>query len=208
MGASDSGQKKSYLFAFIILPLLIISNITGSYAASYVINPINTNISFGIERFKRSTTTGGFYNVKGNLQYDPSSQTGDISLVIPISSLNTGNKAFNHTLTGPNFFDVKRFPLARFDSTKWYFNQNKSLPKILKVDGDLTKLSDPKKLETFTTSLTVICTPHLKKMFAMVILRLPLTEPNGISINMHGFESLKTSTWRFKLRPLNSSYYR
>lgn len=82
MGASDSGQKRSYLFALLTLPLLIISNITGSFAASYVINSTNTNISFGIERFKRSTTTGGFYDVKGNLQYDPSSQTGDISLAL------------------------------------------------------------------------------------------------------------------------------
>ena len=163
MGASDSGQKKSYLFAFIILPLLIISNITGSFAASYVINPASTNVSFAIERFKTSTTTGGFYNVKGNLQYDPSSQTGDISLVIPISSLSTGNKAFNHTLIGPNFFDVQRFPLARFDSTKWYFNQNKSLPKILKVDGDLTLHGETHPISLTATKFDCYLHPALKK---------------------------------------------
>ncbi|CAM3586624.1 polyisoprenoid-binding protein [Psychrobacter glaciei] len=163
MGASDSGQKRSYIFAFLILPLLIISNITGSFAASYVINPTNTNISFGIERFKRSTTTGGFYNVKGNLQYDPSSQTGDISLVIPISSLSTGSKAFNHTLTGPNFFDVQRFPLARFDSTKWYFNQNKSFPKILKVDGNLTLHGETHPISLTATKFDCYLHPAFKK---------------------------------------------
>ncbi|MBP3946094.1 YceI family protein [Psychrobacter sp. K31L] len=163
MGASESGQKKSYIFAFITLSLLIISNITSSYAASYVINPASTNVSFAIERFKTSTTTGGFYNVKGNLQYDPSSKTGDISLVIPISSLNTGNKAFNHTLTGPNFFDVQRFPLARFDSTKWYFNQNKSLPKILKVDGNLTLHGETHPISLTATKFDCYLHPAFKK---------------------------------------------
>lgn len=163
MGASDSGQTRSYIFAFIILPLLIISNITGSYAASYVINPASTNVSFAIERFKTSTTTGGFYDVKGNLQYDPSSQTGDISLVIPISSLNTGNKAFNHTLIGPNFFDVQRFPLARFDSTKWYFNQNKSFPKILKVDGNLTLHGETHPISLTATKFDCYLHPAFKK---------------------------------------------
>lgn len=112
----------------------MMSAIDSSYASSYVINPTSTHVRFAIERFKTSMTTGGFYNVKGQLQYDPNAMTGDISLVIPIKSLNTGNQAFNSKLTGPDFFDEQNFPLAQFKSTNWYFNQG----KVTRVDGNLT----------------------------------------------------------------------
>ncbi|NYR09125.1 YceI family protein [Psychrobacter sp. BI730] len=132
------GQKISHIYALLLIPLLLVSTIDDSHAASYSINPTNTHIRFAIERFQTSATTGGFYDIKGQLQYDPSRQTGDISLIIPIDSLNTGNPSFNNSLTGPEFFDMKRFPLAQFESTRWYFNQDKKSPQVTRVDGQLT----------------------------------------------------------------------
>ncbi len=126
----------------VIIPLLTLCSITHSYAANYVINPTNTNVRFAIERFETSATTGGFYNVKGQLQYDPNLKTGNISLLIPISSLSTGNTLFNNNLKGPDFFDSQRFPSARFQSTKWYFNNADSSNidnlAVKKVEGNLT----------------------------------------------------------------------
>lgn len=89
---------------------------------------------FAIEHFKTSTNTGGFYNVKDQLQYDPISKLGDISLIIPIDSLNTGNKAINNNLKGADFFNMPRFPSAHFQSTNWYFSDS----KVTQVDGNLT----------------------------------------------------------------------
>ncbi|MGP4713317.1 MULTISPECIES: YceI family protein [unclassified Psychrobacter] len=134
MSAHCLAQKTSHPFAFLILPIVIMSAAQTSHAASYVINPANTNVRFAIDRFKTNATTGGFYNVKGQLQYDSSAMTGDISLIIPIKSLNTGNQAFNSKLTGPDFFDAQNFPLAQFKSTRWYFNQT----ELARVDGNLT----------------------------------------------------------------------
>ena len=74
----------------------------------------------------------------GILQYDPSAKTGDISLIIPIKSLNTGNKIFNLKLMGPDFFNMEQYPLARFESTKWHFTSDKDNPKVTRVDGKLT----------------------------------------------------------------------
>lgn len=121
-------------YKLLTLLIFIASVVDVSYAASYIINPTNTNIRFAIERFKTSATTGGFYNVKGQLQYDPILKTGNISLNIPIDSLDTGNKAFNDKLKGAAFFDKQSFPLAHFKSTNWYFNKN----KVTRVDGSLT----------------------------------------------------------------------
>ena len=128
--------KKSHGYPLLILSLLIASaaHSSYSYAASYVINPKNTSVRFTIEHFKTSTTTGGFYDVKGQLQYDPILKLGDISLLIPIDSLNTGNKAINNNLKSANFFNMPRFPSAHFQSTNWYFNDS----QVTRVDGNLT----------------------------------------------------------------------
>ncbi|WP_114700444.1 YceI family protein [Psychrobacter proteolyticus] len=130
--------KSSHIYSFLTIPLLLVGAANSSQAASYAINPASTHIRFAIERFKSSATTGGFYNIKGQLQYDPNRRTGDISLIIPINSLNTGNPSFNSSLTGPDFFDAKKFPSAQFKSTKWYFDQNKKIPQVTRVDGQLT----------------------------------------------------------------------
>jgi len=118
------------------------SGASSSHAATYLLEPNNSNVRFAIDHFNTSTNTGGFYNLTGQLDYDPHAKTGRISLVIPINSLNTGNKAFDLTLTGPDFFDVEKFPLASFESTKWYFADDSASgtagSDVAKVDGNLT----------------------------------------------------------------------
>ena len=131
-----SGDKTPSSYVLLLF-LLLTSTISQSHAATYTIAPASTHIKFAIERFNTSATAGGFYNIKGQLQYDPQRQTGDISLTIPIDTLNTGNPSFNSSLTGPDFFDAKQFPLAQFRSTKWYFNQGEN-PQVTRIDGRLT----------------------------------------------------------------------
>ncbi len=118
--------------------LLLATCIGSSHAATYLLQPNNSNVRFEIDHFNTSTNSGGFYNVTGQLQYDPKAKTGSVSLVIPINSLNTGNKAFDVTLTGADFFDVEKFPVANFESTKWHFANDKAGSDVAKVDGNLT----------------------------------------------------------------------
>jgi polyisoprenoid-binding protein YceI len=156
-------QKTLHVYSLSIIPLLLISTINDSHAASYAINPTSTHIRFAIERFKTSATTGGFYDIKGQLQYDPSLQTGDISLIIPINSLNTGNPSFNSSLTGPDFFDAKKFPSAQFKSTKWYFDQSKKSPQVTRVDGKLTLHGETHPISLKATNFDCYLSPSLKK---------------------------------------------
>ncbi|MDX2374275.1 YceI family protein [Psychrobacter sp. PP-21] len=157
------GQKIPHIYALLIIPLMLVSTIGDSHAASYSINPTNTHIRFAIERFQTSATTGGFYDIKGQLQYDPSRQTGDISLIIPIESLNTGNPSFNSSLTGTDFFDAKKFPSAQFKSTKWYFDQNKNSPQVTRVDGKLTLHGETHPISLKATNFDCYLSPSLKK---------------------------------------------
>lgn len=122
--------------------LLLASCIGSSHAATYLFEPNNSNVRFEIDHFNTSTNSGGFYNLTGQLQYDPHEKTGSVSLVIPINSLNTGNAAFDTVLKSADFFDVKKFPLASFESTKWYFadgnTKDKASSDVARVDGNLT----------------------------------------------------------------------
>ena len=121
--------------------LLLASCIGSSQAATYLLQPDNSNVRFEIDHFNTSTNSGGFYNLTGQLQYDPRARTGSVSLVIPINSINTGNIAFDSVLKSADFFDVEKFPLATFKSTKWHFadaNSNKASSDVVRVNGDLT----------------------------------------------------------------------
>lgn len=112
--------------------------VTNSHAATYHIDPSHTNVCFAIDHFKTSTNTGGFYNLTGQLEYDPAAKIGNISLVIPLNTLMTGDKAFDMALKSPDFFDIEKFPLAHFESTKWYFQTDKNRSAVTKVEGMLT----------------------------------------------------------------------
>ncbi|MGM8887389.1 YceI family protein [Psychrobacter sp. 1Y10] len=110
---------------------------TGSHAASYLLEPANSNVRFAIDHFNTSTNTGGFYNLTGQLEYDQKAYTGNVSLVIPINTLNTGNKAFDIILRSDEFFDMNKYPLAYFKSTKWHFADDNT-GDVTRVDGELT----------------------------------------------------------------------
>ena len=155
---------KHYLTHFFkaLLLITIVSSTATSYASSYVIDSAQTNVRFAIDNLKTSVTTGGFYNVKGQLQYDPNSRMGTISLIIPIKSLDTGNKAIDLKLTGPDFFDIKQFPLAHFESTKWYFN-NKTSPQVTQVDGNLTLHGETHPISLRATTFNCYLNATVKK---------------------------------------------
>lgn len=124
------------LMAILLLTSCIAS--ANSHAATYFLEPDNSNVRFEIDHFNTSTNSGGFYSLTGQLQYDPAAKIGNISLVIPINSLNTGNVAFDTVLKSPDFFDVKKFPLASFESTQWHFANDKAGADVTRVDGNLT----------------------------------------------------------------------
>lgn len=137
--------------------------IASSQAAIYNIDPTHTNVRFAIDHFNTSTNTGGFYNVTGQLTYDATAKTGHVSLLIPLNSLNTGNTAFDITLKSADFFDIEKFPLARFESTKWHFAPNKDSSKVTKVEGLLTLHGKTNPVTLTATKFNCYLSPILKK---------------------------------------------
>ncbi|WP_201587185.1 YceI family protein [Psychrobacter jeotgali] len=133
-----SSYRQSIAALLLLMIAGIGSGVGSSQAATYHLDPTHTNVRFAIDHFNTSTNTGGFYNLTGQLEYDPSANVGNISLLIPVNSLNTGNKAFDITLKGADFFDTEKYPLAYFKSTKWHFANKKAGAAVTKVEGDLT----------------------------------------------------------------------
>ena len=134
--------------------------IVSSYATPYHIDSTRTNVRFAIEPLNTSTINGGFYNLSGQLDYDPTAKTGNIALIIPLNTLNTGNKAFDTTLKSADFFDIEKFPVARFKSTKWHFLSNKD---TIKVDGLLTLHGQTNPVTLTATKFNCYLNPILKK---------------------------------------------
>ena len=137
--------------------------IVSSHAQTYNIDPTHTNVRFAIDHFNTSTNTGGFYNITGQLEYDPTTKMGDISLVIPLNSLNTGNEAFDIALKSADFFDIAKFPLAEFNSTKWHFSTDKKGSDITKVEGMLTLHGKTNPITLTATKFNCYFSPILKK---------------------------------------------
>ena len=62
-----------------------------------------------------STATGRFSGWTAAITYDQASRTGNLSVTIPLARVDAG--LFTPQITGPEFFDTGRFPVARFEGT-------------------------------------------------------------------------------------------
>ena len=143
--------------------LLLTGSIVSSHAATYLLEPNNSNVLFAIDHFKTSTNTGGFYHLTGQLEYDKRAQTGNVSLIIPMNTLRTGNKAFDINLASADFFDIIQFPLASFVSTQWHFSNDKGRSDVTKVDGLLTLHGKTNPVTLTATKFNCYLSPTVKK---------------------------------------------
>jgi polyisoprenoid-binding protein YceI len=99
------------------------------------IDPLHSSAQFSVRHMMISTVRGQFGGVKGTVLYDsknPAASSVDAS--IDCSTINTGEPKRDADLKGPEFFDVKRYPLIRFKSK----TVDVAGAGKLKVTGDLT----------------------------------------------------------------------
>jgi|SRR5690554_3636825 len=107
-----------------------------SMADTYKLDADHTNARFAIGHFDTSTNHGGFYNITGELSVDEKKQTGNIRVVIPVATINSGNKGFDEHLLSADLFHVEKYPQMVFTSTEWHFADG----KVQQVSGELELL--------------------------------------------------------------------
>lgn len=109
-------------------------------AATYEIDPFHANARFAIDHFNTSTNVGGFYGLKGQVEFDKTTGVGSVEVSIPVSSLQTGSEQFTGHLKSADLFNAEKYPTIDFKSTKFNYIGKGKFRKLLSVDGNLTLL--------------------------------------------------------------------
>jgi polyisoprenoid-binding protein YceI len=107
-------------------------------AETYVVDASHTSIIFGVSHLGYSYTYGRFNEVKGGYTLDRENpKASQFQLAISAASIDTNDEKRDAHLKGPDFFNVKEFPVINFQSTAI---AEEKTPKgtIYNITGDLT----------------------------------------------------------------------
>ena len=87
-------------------------------AGTYKADPAHTQVNWQVNHLGFSLFDGSFADATGTLTLDPKKpEAATVAIDIPIARLMTTNAKLNEHLLSQAFFDVARFPTARFVST-------------------------------------------------------------------------------------------
>lgn len=92
---------------------------TADPGGTHQIDPVHSSVLFFIGHLGVSELPGRFNEISGNFTLDPNRpEKSQVSVEIPIDSLDTNDAKRNKHLLGPDFFNAKQFPTMRFVSTE------------------------------------------------------------------------------------------
>ena len=104
-------------------------------ADSYKLDPVHTQIMFTVNHLGFSNPTGSFVKFDGGFNFDENNfESSSAHVTIQTSSIDMNNAMWNEHLSGPQWFDVAKYPTMEFKSTKVV----KTGDKTMDVTGDLT----------------------------------------------------------------------
>ena len=128
-------------------------------SAAYAIDPTHTFVTFEIGHFGTSTNRGRFDKKEGAVQLDKAGKSGKVEMTIDMTSINTGTSAFDKHLQSADFFDVAKFPTAKFTADKFAFNGD----KVGEVSGTLTLLGKTQPVTLKASQFNCYQNPMLKR---------------------------------------------
>lgn len=84
---------------------------------AYKIDAVHSTVIFSTTHLNTSRSYGRFDDIAGTITLDAAKpEASKVEIQIQVGSVNTNNKARDEHLKGPDFFDVKQFPVATFQS--------------------------------------------------------------------------------------------
>ena len=102
---------------------------------TWTIDPVHSVAEFKVKHMMISNVKGQFTGVSGSLSFDESNVEGSkIEATIDAASINTREAQRDAHLKSADFFDVERFPVLTFQSSRVV----KKAEGELVVEGDLT----------------------------------------------------------------------
>ncbi len=104
-------------------------------AGAYTLDPEHASLLFKLDHFGFSELVGRFDRFEAALDFDPKHpETAHLTVLIDPASIDLNLPKFEQDLRGPDWFDVARFPQARFESRSITLTGEKTG----QVTGDLT----------------------------------------------------------------------
>lgn len=104
-------------------------------AATYALDPAHTTIGFKVKHLMITNVKGAFEKFKGTVVIDEKDITKSmVNVSIEVASINTNIAKRDDHLRSGDFFDVTKYPVMIFDSTK----VERAAADRLKVTGNLT----------------------------------------------------------------------
>jgi polyisoprenoid-binding protein YceI len=116
-------------------------------AADYRVDRAGSSVTFKALQ-QGARFPGSFERFGGSVSFDPATATGRIDATVELASVDSGNPERDGVLRTPDWFDVARFPAARFVATA--FRRTES---GFAADGELT-LRDVRRPATLAFRFT------------------------------------------------------
>ena len=130
---------------------------------TYQIDVAHTQTYFTVNHMGFSNSTGAVRVKEGVLTFDDADWAkSKVDVTLDIASLQFGDKTWNEHMSAPKFFNVAKFPTARFVSTK----VEKLSDTTGKVTGTLTLLGVAKPVTLMLTKNKVDKNPMSNKPYA------------------------------------------
>ena len=131
-------------FGFALLNFSMAQSI--AQAEVYNLDQSHTTIGFKIKHLVISTVNGRFNQAEGSANYDEKSgKLENLIAVVQTKSIDTNDSKRDEHLRSKDFFDVEKFPILEFKSTKTEYKDGKAIA----VEGNLKihGVTKPVKLE-------------------------------------------------------------
>jgi len=150
---------KKTLILSAALAALAAAGAVQAQSASYAIDGSHTFANFEAKHFGISTIRGRFDKKEGSITIDPAAKTGKVEVTIDMASVSTGVPALDAHLRKANFFDVEKFPTAKFEGNKVEFDGS----KVKSVSGTLTMLGKTAPVTLQADAYACFEPPRLKR---------------------------------------------
>lgn len=123
------------LLGTIAFSLVVLGAVPASAADTYELDPVHSTFQFRVKHLGVSFAYGRFNESKGSFVLDEQDPTkNSIEVEIQTKSVDTANKMRDEHLSGPDFFDITKFPTMTFKSTSFKSKEGDTY----EVTGDLT----------------------------------------------------------------------
>jgi polyisoprenoid-binding protein YceI len=118
-----------------LAPLLLAALPLQAAPETYELDGAHSSLAFKIKHLGISWVKGSFQKFEGSFTLDAAKpEASSVTVTAQASSITTGNDGRDKHLSGPDFFDVEKFPTLTFKSTKVV----KKGDNVYEVTGDLT----------------------------------------------------------------------